>query len=325
MNQKGSFVISLDFELLWGVRDKKTIEQYGSNILGVHTAIPSMLELFNRYKTAATFSSVGFLFFENKAELLQNIPSVLPTYTNKKLSAYEGHFDLINEETKNYHFAWSLIQLIQQSKIHEIGTHTFCHYYCLEEGQTIEAFTHDLKMAQEVATSKGIQLTSLVFPRNQFNHEYLKVCDQLGIICVRSNEKSWLYEARNAKTESKWRRACRLIDAYINISGHHSVPAKSINKSLPLLLPASRFLRPYQPKLKMLDFLKLNRITSAMTHAAKNKEVYHLWWHPHNFGIHQTENFLFLEKILKHFQYLQEKYNMQSVTMTQLANQIINE
>lgn len=31
----GAFVISLDFELMWGVRDKRTIADYGRNILGV--------------------------------------------------------------------------------------------------------------------------------------------------------------------------------------------------------------------------------------------------------------------------------------------------
>src|SRR5450631_2733915 len=34
----GAFVISLDFELMWGVRDKRTIADYGRNILGVRRA-----------------------------------------------------------------------------------------------------------------------------------------------------------------------------------------------------------------------------------------------------------------------------------------------
>jgi hypothetical protein len=35
MEDGGAFVISLDFELFWGVRDKRTISGYGPNILGV--------------------------------------------------------------------------------------------------------------------------------------------------------------------------------------------------------------------------------------------------------------------------------------------------
>jgi hypothetical protein len=51
--------------------------------------------------------------------------------------------------------------------------------------------------------------------------------------------------------------------------------------------------------------------------------TYHLWWHPHNFGIHQEENFLFLEKILQHYRQLQQEYQFQSITMTNLAEKLI--
>jgi hypothetical protein len=61
-----------------------------------------------------------------------------------------------------------------------------------------------------------------------------------------------------------------------------------------------------------------------MTYAAKNNLTYHLWWHPHNFGMDQDENFIFLEKILTHFQFLNTKYNFQSYTMSSLANIIKN-
>ena len=35
MDKQGYFVISLDFELFWGVRDKRTIEAYGKSIRNV--------------------------------------------------------------------------------------------------------------------------------------------------------------------------------------------------------------------------------------------------------------------------------------------------
>ena len=74
----GKFIISLDFELMWGVRDKKDIKSYGKNIAGVQLVIPRILELFNKYDTKATFSSVGLLFFDTKKELIQNIPFIKP-------------------------------------------------------------------------------------------------------------------------------------------------------------------------------------------------------------------------------------------------------
>ena len=56
-----------------------------------------------------------------------------------------------------------------------------------------------------------------------------------------------------------------------------------------------------------------------MTHAAKHGLTYHLWWHPHNFGINIKENLAFLEKILVHYQKLSKKYVFRSVSMQQLA------
>lgn len=82
----GQFVISLDFELLWGVRDHADRDTYGKNVLGARDAVPKMLELFAENEISATWATVGFLFCETKEELLASLPSELPTYSNPRLS-----------------------------------------------------------------------------------------------------------------------------------------------------------------------------------------------------------------------------------------------
>ena len=62
-----------------------------------------------------------------------------------------------------------------------------------------------------------------------------------------------------------------------------------------------------------------------MSAAAKRGKIYHLWWHPHNFGIQISENFSFLEKILLHFQKLKAAYNFESMSMAQLVNDLNKE
>jgi hypothetical protein len=320
----GKFVISLDFELMWGVRDKKDKTTYGENILGVHQVIPKLLETFKQHQIKATFSTVGFLFFKTKQELLDNIPAIKPTYNDANLSPYNGHLDSVGNDFESdlYHFAPQLIKQIQQYPEQEIGTHTFSHYYCLEPGQTIDAFKADLQFAIATAKKYNIPLTSLIFPRNQFNTEYLRVCAELGIYCYRGNEHSWLYKAKNAENESLFRRALRLLDAYINISGHNCYTDDYLKSNSPVNIPASRFLRPFSNKLKVLDSLRLSRIKTSMTYAAKNNLTYHLWWHPHNFGINQKENFNFLHKILSHYVYLNQTFGFESITMSNLATNI---
>ena len=40
MNRPGVFVVSLDFELYWGMRDKVPLAAYRDRLLGVRDAIP---------------------------------------------------------------------------------------------------------------------------------------------------------------------------------------------------------------------------------------------------------------------------------------------
>ena len=323
--EKGNFVISLDFEIYWGVRDVQKLDQYRNHLLGVRTVIPGLLHLFNKYCIHATFATVGFLFFNDKEELLEGLPERKPKYADSHLSPYEGHFEEVGkDETSDlFHFAPSLIKMIQQSG-QEIGCQTFSHYYCLESGQTIEDFRDDLRAAKRIAEKRGIVLQSFVFPRNQYNEAYLNVCKEEGIISYRGNETSWLYKAKDLDSETFFRRGIRLMDAYFNLSGHHCYEVAHIKDHEPCNIPASRFLRPYSRRLSFLESLRLKRITNCMTHAAKHGLTYHLWWHPHNFGINLTENLAFLEKILQHYQKLAEKYSFNSVGMTVLAEQLKN-
>lgn len=319
----GKFVISLDFELFWGVRDKRTIENYGTNILGVQQAIPAMLSLFDKYGVKGTFSTVGFLFAKNKEELLAGCPEMKPQYTEANLSPYNS-FDKVghDEQDDPYHFGYSLLQQIKEKNHHEIGTHTFCHYYCLEPGQTPETFRQDLLAAKKIAAARGIVVRSLVFPRNQFNEEYLSVCREVGIDSYRGNPASWLYSGRTKNDESLLRRAFRFVDAYINLTGYHCHTKEYMLSSSLVNIAASRFLRPFSSKLAMLDRLRLRRIKRAMLHAAKNKKLFHLWWHPHNFGVNLQQNINFLEKILQYYQQLQRDYQFSSITMSGLTDEI---
>lgn len=322
----GKFVLSLDFEIMWGVRDKKNIENYYSdNLKGVHQVIPRLLETFSGYSIKATFSTVGFLFFENKKELLANLPDTIPHYENKMLSPYLNEFEKMGDSylTDVLHYAPMLIKQIQAHPDQEIGTHTFSHYYCLENGQTIDDFRADIISAKKIAAKWGIDTTSLIFPRNQFNDAYLKVCEENGIICYRGNENSWLYKPRKKETESQFRRALRKMDAYVNLSGHNCYSDEFLKSKTPVDIPSSRLLRPYSPKLKMFEWLRLNRIKTGMTYAAKNNLTFHLWWHPHNFGVHQNENFAFLEKILDHYTFLNKRYQFESHTMTGLTKSLL--
>jgi len=325
---KGKFVISLDFELYWGVRDKRKLADYKPNILGVWDVVPKMLELYKKHNVKATFATVGFLYAKNKKELEKFLPAQKPSYLDTNLSPYDYLSTLPDTDTETElqcFFAPQLIAQIQEDGNHEIASHTFSHYYCLEDGQKIEEFKQDTEANKKIAKNSGIQTKSIVFPRNQKNAAYLEICAQNNITSYRGNEKKWFYREQKGEDEKPIKRIFRLLDTYLNLSGHNCYTLEEVKNETPYNIPSSRFLRPYTSKLKFAENLRLKRITSSMTYAAKNNLIYHLWWHPHNFGVNQKENFLFLSKILAHYSYLENKYGFQSMTMNEISNLIQEE
>ena len=329
---KGHFVISLDYEIHWGVFDKKSVQDYHENLSSVNFVIDRLLELSNRYDVKLTFSTVGLLFAENKEDLILHSPRQKPSYSNTKFNPYNLISDIGNSERDDpFHYALSGIQKIKNTGNHELGTHTFCHFYCHELGQTAKQFSCDLKAAKNIANKHNIEIKSIVFPRNMIEADnivdkpYLDVCEKHGITSFRGKEKSFIYNIHTTKAYHGWYifKLLRLLDSYVNLTGQNTYNVEYINQNRSIInLPSSRLLRAFSNRLKIMEPLKIRRITKAMTHAAQNNEMFHLWWHPHNFGAQINENFNNLETIFKHFKLLNSVYGFESETMTGLSNKI---
>ena len=320
--QYGAFVISLDFELLWGVRDKRTIADYGPNILGVRRVVPALLDLFAERNIACTWATVGLLFFGTNTEMLAALPARKPRYANAKISSYHYLAEVgADEERDPYHYGLSLIRRILAYPAQEIGTHTFSHFYCLEEGGDTAAFRADLAAARAAADGLGVKLASIVFPRNQVGPAHLSVCREFGLRAFRGNERVWFHRARRDSEQTLLMRGCRLADSYVPIGGAHDHEPALVDGMVDV--PASRFLRP-AGKSAVMERLRLRRITSAMEMAARRRRLFHLWWHPHNFGVDLQQNLAFLRDILDHFRTLQDRYGMRSMTMAAVADEVLH-
>jgi len=317
-NSNGIFTISLDLELYWGMRDHVAIDNYAKNLEGVENVIETLLQLFDQQSIHATWAPVGFLFFEDLTSLKQNLPNITPSYDNTDLNPYTY---IENTQLEKYHFIPNIINKISTFKNQEIGTHTFSHFYCLEDGQTLNQFRADLVSAVAITKKKlNREIKSLIFPRNQWNSEYLSILTQLNISCFRGTEDHWIYRASKEHHNTLLKRALRLLDTYINLTGHHTYSLEESMNTKPYNIPASRFLRPVSQPLSLFENIRLNRILAAMNYAAKTNQVFHLWWHPHNFGSNIELNIRFLKKILNHYTYLHTHYNMQSLCMGEIAS-----
>jgi peptidoglycan/xylan/chitin deacetylase (PgdA/CDA1 family) len=318
-DRPGALVISLDFELHWGMRDHVTRNDplYG-RLPHARSAVADMLDVFVARNIRATWATVGFLFASTRDEVETYAPSERPRYLRPELDPY---LELIgtDEEHDPEHLAASLVELIHSSAGQEVASHTFSHYYCLEPGQEEAMFRADLAAAQAIALRRGVALTSLVLPRNQWNPNYAAAVVELGFRCIRGPQPSWGHQPR-PDGHSVVHRGARLAETYVGVS-----PPPTTDWSKVLLpsglcdVPASAFLRPYAPDRRRLEPLRLARLRSGLRNAARHGRIFHLWWHPHNFSQHRSENFALLEQILDEFDQLATSDGLQSLTMADVA------
>lgn len=317
----GTLLVSLDFELFWGMLDVCPLEDYQAHVLGGREAIPKLLTLFRKYDIHATWAGVGFLFGENKEELSAYFPEKRPGYEKTGLNPYD-YFSQIgdNEQEAPCFFAPSLLRQISRTPGQEIGSHTFSHYYCREAGQTPEEFADDMKAAKEIAQTHGYDVRSVILPRNQCEPEYTDVLRETGFTAYRDEENDWIHRKIPFRPLL---RLLRLADVYLPLTGQGGYVPKNENGIWNLT--GSRMYKPILKPLYFLEGLKIRRIKKQMLHAAKNGLTFHLWWHPHNIGVRTEEHLRQLEDIFRYYDQLREVYGMVSRNMGEMVDVLENQ
>lgn len=278
-----------------------------------------ILQSFEEHEVHATWATVGFLFARDKRHLLRHVPEILPEYANPRLNPYPFIAEIGDDERGDpFHYARSLLELISDTPGQEVGTHTFSHYYCLEEGQTREAFQADLEAAAAIGEGFGRVESTLVFPRGQHNRAYESSMVQSGVRAYRTQPEFFAYRARRGREENLVHRGFRLLDAYLPVAGPHSTRSHADATGI-VPLQAGLFLRPFSPSSRSLEPLRLRRIKRAMKSAAERGYDFHLWWHPHNFGMNTGQNMAMLRETLGHYRELREAYSWPSRNMGEAA------
>jgi peptidoglycan/xylan/chitin deacetylase (PgdA/CDA1 family) len=316
----GALVISLDFELHWGVRDHRPLDAAERRrLLSARDTVPGILQVFREFSVRATWATVGLLFAASREEAQHFRPRHMPKYQQAELDPYAENLGR-DESDDPFHFAPSLIRAIAQEPGQEIGSHSYSHYYSLEAGQGSQEFAADLASAQQIAAGAGHHLRSYVFPRNQVRANYLPLLAKAGFDSYRGTEP---VAAKAPVTYSQqrrpWLRALRLLDAYTNVYGPQTVAWPQGKHPFPV--DASRYLRPYSSKLRGLESARLQRIAAAMRSATLEKRIFHLWWHPEDFAGNPARNLDFLSQVLRIFDGLRRQHDMRSLSMSDVVGQ----
>jgi peptidoglycan/xylan/chitin deacetylase (PgdA/CDA1 family) len=315
----GALVISLDFEIHWGVRDRySTTGGYRSNLLGVRTVIPRLLALFAEFEVSATWAIVGYLLARSRDELQRFSPHAKPHYVDSRLFPYDEQIGE-SEADDPFHYAPSLVDLIRRTPRQEVGTHTFSHYYCLEPGHDRVSFRADIESAIAISRAQGFSPKSIVFPRNQWNQAYDDVLCDAGITCYRGPQRGWMYRTPESGVAALASRGARLLDSHVSVTGPLTVLWHEVMQPSGLAdVRASFFLRPVRSSLS--DALRFRRVAQAVHDAAESHRLVHLWWHPHNFGAEPDANMAFLRRVLEVFSHCRARHGMRSMSMIDVAS-----
>ncbi|OEF10072.1 polysaccharide deacetylase family protein [Aliivibrio logei] len=306
----GKFIISLDYEKSWGFNDLISEKKEFEKFLFVDNIVDKKLDLFSYYNIKVTWAIVtGMIDF----------PSDKNLFSHREYKSLLSHSFFIkslmsgNVPIKSYTCCIDNIL----SKGHEVASHTHTHVYCDDYLYSKEEILNDIKYSVNTI-NRGLNdlCSTIVFPRNQVNKDILMALGSMGIKCFRGNNFS-ISDSVTEKTKIRT-KLVRYLDSYLPILPI-SYSTLSVHESGLINIPASRFLRV--TKFSLLNVIHLYRIKEEMTNAAINGENYHLWWHPHNFIKKETEGFYVLNEILKHFKYLNVKYDFESSTMGALVKE----
>ena len=308
-----NFIISLDYELLWGMLDVKNLDKCISNVRGETNAIPEMLDLFEKYNIGVTWAIVGMTLCENYDEWRSFKPQQIPKYEKKgKLTNYE--IDIRSFKDEELFFQKDMIKRIAACPRQEIASHSYSHLYFSEPGITNEDISNDFRLFENISFQNNISCKSFIFPRNQVNDVALKELKKHDFKTFRGNLQNFIQKDGHKDSQSLFFKIIRFGDSYIQISKDLSYK-NSANENL-LNVPGSLFLRPVNSKTPyVLNKMHIKRIKKSMIMAAQNKETFHLWWHPHNFGNSTDDNLLNLRDILEHYTVLSNEHGMTSKNM----------
>ena len=150
---------------------------------------------------------------------------------------------------------------------------------------------------------------------------HVAVCGELGFRTYRGNPDAWAYRPRPDDAERIPRRVVRLLDAYLPVVRPQPAPTEAGRP--PVNVAASRYLRPYVPMLRAAEPLRERRLARELARAARERRLFHLWWHPDDFGLHLAENLAVLRRFLDRFRALREHTGMETLTMGEAADRLL--
>jgi len=275
--------------------------------------IDRLLDLFVEFKMPATWCVVGHLMLDHcSCENGIKHKEITPP----QHAWCEDWFALdpcSDEDSAPLFYGRTLVQKIQNcGEPQEIGSHTFSHVIFGDSGCSSDTARTELAACVCAAQDLGIELQSFVFARNSIGH--LGLLREHGFRVYRGSEPQW-YDRLSPGLFQRLMRFTTVLAA----SDPPVVLPEEAGDGL-WNVPASMLYFPMHGIRRFIPMhLRVKRATKGLDSAAREKKIFHLWFHPTNMADHTDAMFEGLRRILEHARSLRDRHMLDFLPMKSLV------
>jgi peptidoglycan/xylan/chitin deacetylase (PgdA/CDA1 family) len=292
--ERGVFTLSLDFELIWGALDRFGPERFRRACEAEREVVGRLLDLFAEYGVSATWCVLGHLFLDRCALVNgRKHPEIVPPTHAWVRGDWFAHDPCAAEEGAPTFLGRSLVDKIRACRVpQEIGSHSFSHVIFGDPGCSRATAQSEIAACVCLARALGLELRSFAFPRNRVGH--LDVLRAYGFACYRGPDATW-YERRRLPAMLK-----RVAHLWAVVTAAR--PPVVLPRRLPnglVDIPGSMIYFPMHGLRRYIPVsLRVRRACKGLAAAARQKRVFHLWFHPTNLADRTEAMFAGLRAIL---------------------------
>lgn len=309
MTDRGTFVMSLDTELAWGLFDigEAQRERVQQSYERTPEIINQLLFLFDKYEMPVTWAIV--------AHLLEMCDG--PHCEPEPEFGWVDWFDEIpcqSDMDPTYWYMPSLLERIQNAHVeHDIGLHGYTHMILGEPGCSTAAAAAEIHRGVEILKSHGHSPSSFVFPRNSIG--YIDELARNDILVYRGPTERW-YE--KLPMPDFYRKGPRFLEEFCRLTPPAVTPTM---REGCVEIPGSQVFRPYHGGWQYTpQGSQRCRAQKGLERAVETGEIFHLWFHPFNLGQHPDQLVSELSEILAYAAVLRSEGKLDVRTMAQIAD-----
>jgi peptidoglycan/xylan/chitin deacetylase (PgdA/CDA1 family) len=317
MKSRGTFTISIDLELAWGICDKPIGLDTSAALMREREMIQRLLGLFSSYNVKATWAVVGHLML---AECDWENETVHPEFSRPVIKNQKRDWFFQHPKSRNdpLWYGRDIVEWIRNAvPQQEIGSHSFCHVPYDEVTTEFDTVRQDIERARELHKTLKLPFEIFIFPRNRLGHRELLA--QAGVRAYRGNTHRWYYSVPSKSI----RRLFNFL--YFVLPIPPRTVRATVDETGMVNIPDSMQFFSRQGSRSLVSPRNLTRKgVVGLNRAVARGEIFHLWFHPANFAYGSESQFHVLETILKRASQLRENGQLEILTMGAIQQRTIN-